>query len=87
MKRGPWMKPIAVVTAIAFALWAVSAYLLLPVLWTHHERQPGLADKPMITRTGQGIPGDPLNVGLVGLRADVVRAMHEAGWYPADPVT
>ena len=87
MKRRPWMKPVAVVTAIAFALWASLAYLLLPILWTHHERQPGLADKPMLTRTGQGIPGDPLNVGMVGLREDLVRAMHEAGWYPADPVT
>jgi hypothetical protein len=41
----------------------------------------------MVTRTGQGIPGDPINVGLVGDINDVVCAMHEAGWYPADPIT
>jgi hypothetical protein len=41
----------------------------------------------MVTRTEQGIPGDPLNVGLVGSQEDVVRAMHAAGWYPADPIT
>jgi hypothetical protein len=41
----------------------------------------------MVTRTGQGIPGDPINVGLVGDQKDVVCAMHEAGWYPADPIT
>jgi hypothetical protein len=41
----------------------------------------------MLTRTAQGIPGDPLNVGLAGSREDVVLAMHEAGWFPADPVT
>ena len=41
----------------------------------------------MVTRTGQGIPGDPINVGLVGDQKDVVCAMHAAGWYPADPIT
>lgn len=41
----------------------------------------------MVTRTTQGIPGDPLNVGLVGTREDVLRAMHAAGWFPADPIT
>ena len=41
----------------------------------------------MVTRTGQGIPGDPINVGLVGDTRDVLCAMHAAGWYPADPIT
>src|SRR3954464_6759611 len=63
------------------------AYLLLPLFWTHYEHQKGLANLPMVTRTGQGIPGDPMNVGLVGDINDVVCAMHAAGWYPADPIT
>ena len=41
----------------------------------------------MVTRTSQDIPGDPLNVGLIGSQEDVVRAMHAAGWSPADPIT
>jgi hypothetical protein len=41
----------------------------------------------MVSQTRQGIPGDPLNVGLVGNRADIVSAMHAAGWYPADAIT
>ena len=41
----------------------------------------------MVTRTAQGIPGDPINVGLVGAKADVLCAMHAAAWYPADPIT
>ena len=72
---------------IAVTLYAVTAYIILPAAWTHHEHQPGLAEKPMVTHTKQGIPGDALNVGLVGERVDVIRAMHEAGWYPADPIT
>lgn len=75
---------IALAVVIAYTLLA---YLVLPALWTHHEHQKGLATLPMVTRTAQGIPGDPINVGLVGDKKDVLCAMHAAGWYPADPVT
>jgi hypothetical protein len=67
--------------------YALLAYLALPALWTHYEHQKGLANLPMVTRTAQGIPGDPINVGLVGDNKDVLCAMQAAGWYPADPVT
>ena len=41
----------------------------------------------MLTLTAQGIPGDPINVGLVGDRTEILCAMQAAGWYPADAVT
>ena len=63
------------------------AYFLLPTFWTHYEHQKRLAGLPMVTRTPQGIPGDPINVGLIGDSKDVLCAMNAAGWYPADPVT
>jgi len=75
---------IALAILIAYGLLA---YVILPALWTHHEHQKGLAGLPMVTRTGQGIPGDPINVGLVGDAKDLVCAMHAAGWFPADPIT
>jgi hypothetical protein len=68
-------------------VYLVLAYLVLPALWTHHEHEPGLAVLPMVTRTGTGIPGDALNVGLVGSKEDIARAMHAAEWFPADPIT
>ena len=37
--------------------------------------------------TAQGIPGDPLNVGLIGTRKELISAMLDAGWDPADPTT
>ena len=74
----------SLVVVVAYTLLA---YLLLPALWSHHEHQKGLATLPMVTRTGQGIPGDPINVGLIGDNRDVLCAMQAAGWYPADPVT
>jgi len=75
------------VALFAVLSYALFAYVLLPSLWTHYEHQQGLAALPMLTLTGQGIPGDPINVGLVGDDMEVRCAMQAAGWYLADPVT
>jgi LssY C-terminus len=77
---------LLVLEAVAI-VYLMLAYVVLPALWTHHEHEPGLASLPMVTRTGTGIPGDALNVGLVGSEEDVLRAMQAAGWFPADPIT
>jgi hypothetical protein len=78
---------VARLSLFAVIAYGVVAYLVLPTFWTHYEHQKGLATLPMVTRTAQGIPGDPINVGLVGDNRDVLCAMQAAGWYPADPVT
>ena len=63
--------------------YGLLAYLILPGLWTHHEHQKGLADLPMVTRTAQGIPGDPMNVGLIGdQRKWSARCIRPAGIRP-----
>jgi hypothetical protein len=72
---------------VVLGVYLVLAYLVLPRLWVHHEHQPGLAAKGAVTQNADGIPGDPLNVGLVGDQTDVLRAMAAAGWVPADPIT
>ncbi len=76
-------------TLLAIALvWVIAAYLIVPKLWLRHFRKhPFLAQPARITATGNGHPGDPINVGLVGSEEDVVRSMTAAGWYPADPIT
>ena len=76
-----------VILAAVLMVYLAVAYVILPALWSHHEHEPGLASLPMVTRTGSGIPGDALNVGLVGSKEDILRAMHAAGWFPADPIT
>lgn len=68
-------------------LYGLLAYIVLPYAWSHYEHQKGLQDLPMVTRTAQGIPGDPLNIGLVGGREDIAFAMQAAGWSPADRLT
>jgi hypothetical protein len=69
------------------SVYALLAYLALPDFWKHYENQKKLGSLSAITHTAQGIPGDPLNIGLIGNEHDIVCAMHAAGWYPADPIT
>lgn len=72
---------------ILIVVWFLLAYLILPAVWEHYERYPALENAPKTTRTAQGIPGDPLNVGLIGTEQEVVHAMLGSGWDAADPVT
>ena len=77
-------------TLVALALlWLTLAYFLLPWAWWFAERgkHPQLETLPVRTANADGIPGDPINVGLVGTREQLIGAMIAAGWYPADPIT
>ncbi|MGY3032527.1 hypothetical protein ACVIIV_001697 [Bradyrhizobium sp. USDA 4354] len=86
-KTGTRKRRWPVVLAFGVLVYLALAYVLVPTLWIHHEHEAGLASLPMLTRTSDDIPGDPLNVGLVGDGEDVVRAMNAAGWFAADAVT
>jgi len=85
--RHPTIRIALIGVAVILVCYGVIAYILLPQTWTHYEHQKKLAGLTMVTRTAQGIPGDAINVGLVGSREDVLCAMHAAAWYPADPIT
>jgi hypothetical protein len=69
-------------------LYGLTAYVVLPAGWKHYERRhPSLDTFPRITHTANGIPGDPLNVALVGTETELKKIMRAARWYPADPLT
>ena len=68
------------IIALVVAAWLLVAYVILPALWRHYEHQPALEKSPRVTTTGAGIPGDPLNVGLVGAREEGLAAFAAAGW-------
>ncbi|SEG04358.1 LssY C-terminus [Bosea lathyri] len=72
---------------VILMLYLAVSYLILPAIWMRVEHEPGLSKRTMVTANAQGIAGDPINIGLIGGRNDVVRAFHAAGWYPADPIT
>lgn len=68
-------------------VWAGMAYLVLPFALRHYGHQKALEGLEMVTRTADGLAGDPLNIGIIGSRDDLLMAMAAAGWSPADPVT
>lgn len=63
------------------------AYLVAPEFWRFRDRGVDSNPLDMVTRTPAGIAGDPINVGLVGDKAGVLRAFALAGWDTADAVT
>ena len=68
-------------------IWAIAAYMTLPRL---HRIMTALYVPAYFigrTQTGDGLLGDPVNIGIRGESIDVHRAMRRAGWLKAEPVT
>lgn len=70
------------------AIYLVVAYVFMPRVgkdrYNHH---PDLLDGERLTHTGSGLPGDPLNIALVGSEEDIIRTFLAAGWRPADALS
>ena len=91
---GPTLRPRrlrrnAAIVGVALAGYLALAYGVLPLVWTEAERghHPAPEGLPKVTHNADGIPGDPLNVALIGDERELVAAMVAAGWQPADPIT
>lgn len=77
----------ASLTLSIIVVYVIAAYVAAPEFWFYRDK--GDIDVPdaMVTTTADGIPGDPINVGLIGSRAEIVAAFSAAGWDPADAIT
>lgn len=73
---------VALTLAIYFA-----THTLAPRYLTHYEHAPELAALPKRTTDGDGRAADPINIAIVGSRAELLTAMRLAGWLVADPLT
>lgn len=88
--RGPRFLPrwAWIILGLA-ATYLLAAYFIIPLV--DEETGPGLDgdgdDRLTLTHTSSGLPGDPLNMQLIGSEEDLLRAMAAAGWNPADPIT
>jgi len=81
-----WKRAVVVLGALLLCYMAM-AYLVIPFGWKWHARRhPSFDDNLRITETGDGHPGDPLNVALVGTEMEVKEIMQAAKWYAADPL-
>lgn len=77
---------LASLMALAAAYLLVS-YFLVPEIWIFRDAKRIGSLSSMVTTTADDIPGDPINVGLVGSKEEVIRAFAAAGWDPADKIT
>jgi hypothetical protein len=85
---GPRWKRATVFAGGLLLLYLLVAYVVMPALWSRYShRHPALDGVPGITETGDGKPGDPLNVALIGTETELKRIMVAAVWFPADPLT
>jgi hypothetical protein len=83
-RRQSYAKRILHVGIAALIVYLIVAYVLMPRLWQRFLRKhPNFDDTPGITHTGAGIPGDPINVVLIGSKDDMLRIMKAAQWTEA----
>ena len=79
-----WQRWLALLAAL-LGVYLAATYVAVPFLWKGYvRRHPALEDIPAVTHTKDGIPGDPLNVALVGTEDELKNAMTAVGWYGAD---
>jgi hypothetical protein len=79
-KRLPWLLALS-------ATYAVAAYLVLPYAVRMGLKVMQRRRVPQYTITGDGLPGDPVNLALIGDLAELRGAFAAAGWNEADPLT
>jgi hypothetical protein len=67
--------------------YALAAYVLIPGLIRIYRIILPPKHLPLYCVTPDGFASDPLNIGLIGTRRQVIEAMEKAGWHMADPYT
>ncbi|KQV31828.1 hypothetical protein ASC97_17525 [Rhizobium sp. Root1203] len=72
---------------ILLVAYLLAAYFIVPEIWILRDASRVADFGKMVTTTEQDIPGDPINVGLVGSKEEVIRAFAAARWDPADKIT
>ena len=68
------------------ATYAVAAYVVLPRVVRMSLKILKRKSVPSFTLTGDGLPGDPVNLALVGDFERLRTAFANAGWREADPL-
>ena len=85
-RRGSFKVAAGFLAAVLIGYLLV-CYLVMPELWVFRDRSLVADFSRMVTTTEDDIPGDPINVGIVGTKQQVVKAFAAARWDPADKIT
>lgn len=79
-KQVPWMVALALTYVLA-------AYVIIPGLLRLVRLVVREEHVPLYSTTPDGFASDPVNIGIVGNRQQVIDALTAAGWYMADSRT
>ena len=74
--------PLSIAIIVTYAL---AAYVLIPAiirLWRIFRPTDHL---PLYCVTPDGFASDPLNIGIIATRRQLISSMEQAGWHVADP--
>lgn len=66
------------------ATYALGAYVLIPAVIRFWRVLRPADHLPLYCVTPDGFASDPLNIGIIGTRRQLINAMEQAGWYVAD---
>jgi hypothetical protein len=72
------------ITFALFATYIFTAYFFLPAIVRVYRLFTMPDHIPLYCITPDGYASDPLNVGVIGTKKQIIEAMTEAGWYMAD---
>jgi len=79
-QRLPWFVALA-------TTYGVAAYVILPYAVRMGSKILQRRHVPRFTVTADGLPGDPVNVALIGTYQQLRSAFAGAGWAEADPLS
>jgi hypothetical protein len=74
--------PIALAVFVTYVL---GAYVFVPALIRCYRIFRPADHLPVYCVTPDGFASDPMNIGIIGTRKQLIQAMEKAGWYMADP--
>lgn len=73
------------VALAVFVTYVLGAYVFVPALLRAYRIFRPVDHLPVYCVTPDGFASDPINIGIVGTRRQLIGAMEQAGWYMADP--
>jgi hypothetical protein len=74
--------PLGVAILVTYAL---GAYVFAPAIIRVYRIIHPADHLPLYCVTPDGFASDPLNIGIIGTRRELIGAMETAGWHVADP--
>jgi hypothetical protein len=73
------------VALAVFVTYVLGAYVFVPALIRVYRIIRPPDHLPFYCVTPDGFASDPMNIGIIGTRKQLIQAMEHAGWYMADP--